>query len=266
MASRTSKITKSLVVIPVLIVCIAVLQLKGLTGPFARLLLMLPRPISAPLEAGAGALRRTTTNLISIRKLYVENAELKNRVQTLEQRVVALEGVQSENQTLRNTLGFALRPPTVVVPCTVIGRDPEGLTQTLVLSCGVDQGVLVGQGVVSSGYLIGKVVLVSGKSATVRLLTAPSTIVDARIAGKDLSGVLKGSFGSGLLLDYISETAEVSRGDVVATAGINDLVPPDILVGSIADIVKEPGALFYKLTVASPVDFRDLRYVHVLKP
>ncbi|MGK3945673.1 rod shape-determining protein MreC, partial [Streptomyces caeruleatus] len=92
---------------------------------------------------------------------------LKQRVANLEQQVSGLQGVESENAVLKATLGFADRPPVHVVPCTVVVRDPEGLTQTLLLSCGSAQGVVVGQGVVSQGYLIGKVILAASNSATV---------------------------------------------------------------------------------------------------
>lgn len=245
---------------------LAFLQVRGLTGYITRGVSAVPNPLLAPVRAGATAVRRVITNTASLRTLYVENAELKSRVQNLEKRIAELSNLQSENETLKSTLGFASKPPTALVPCTVVGRDPEGITQTLLLSCGANQGVAVGQGVVSRGYLIGKVLLVTSNTATVRLVTAPTMVIDVRLATRNISGVLRGSFGSGLLVDYIPETAEVAKGDLITTAGINDKIPPDILIGSISEAVKESGALFYKITVTSPVDLRDLRYVHVLKP
>ncbi|MBL8031253.1 MAG: rod shape-determining protein MreC, partial [Candidatus Doudnabacteria bacterium] len=139
-------------------------------------------------------------------------------------------------------------------------------TQTLLLSCGTEQGVVVGQGVVSQGYLIGKVVLATARNATIRLVTAPSTAVDVRVANRQASGVLRGSFGSGLELDFISDTSGVAVGDLVTTAGVNARIPPDVLIGSVAHVEKKAGALFSQVTVKSPVDLRDIRFVHVLQP
>jgi rod shape-determining protein MreC len=257
---------KSFAILFVIVFFLAVLQLKGYAGWLSRVFVVLPKPIVYPIEAVSRGVRQGVSAILSIRGLYVENAELKNRVLSLEQQAANFSALQSENETLKSELGFAAQPPVAIVPCTVAARDPAGITQTLLLSCGSAQGVAVGQGVVVSGYLVGKVVLVSSTTATVRLLTAPTTAVDVRLASRHTSGVLRGSFGSGLLLDYISQTTEIAKGDLVTTAGINGAIPPDILVGSVSDIGKERGALFYKITVSSPVDFRDLRFVHVLKP
>lgn len=242
------------------------MQVGGLAAVFDRALVVFPSFVAAPFQSAALSVRHGLRNVFSLRSVYVENAELKSRVQELEQRVSGLESVQGENETLRATLGFAERPKVSLVPCTVSGRDPEGLTQTLLLACGAEQGVTVGQGVTASGYLIGRVVLVSKTTATVRLITASTTTLDARIASRKVSGVLKGSFGSGLLLDFVPQTAEVRSGDLVTTAGINDKIPADVLIGSVADARKEQGALFYTITVVSPIDLRDIRFVHVLKP
>lgn len=264
--SNQSKLFRYGIGIVLVVGVLALLQVRGLTGAFTHAISSVPAPLLAPIRSVASGIRHGITNLASIRTLYVENADLKSRVQTLEHRIAELSNLQSENETLKSTLGFASKPPTALVPCTVVGRDPEGITQTLLLSCGVSQGVAVGQGVVSSGYLIGKVILATGTTATVRLVTAPTMAIDIRLATRQVSGVLRGSFGSGLLVDYISETTEIAKGDLITTAGINDKIPPDILVGSISSVVKDPGAIFYKITVTSPVDLRDLRYVHVLKP
>lgn len=222
--------------------------------------------LTSPVRYMAVWTRQSAASIASLRGLYVENAELKQRITDLEQQLAGLQGVESENVVLKATLGFANRPPAHIVPCTVATRDPEGLTQTLLLSCGTDQGVAVGQGVVSQGYLIGKVVLATPHNATIRLVTAPSTAVDVRVANRQVSGVLRGSFGSGLELDFISDTSGVAVGDLVTTAGVNARIPPDVLVGSIAHVEKKAGALFLQVTVKSPVDLRDIRFVHVLEP
>lgn len=266
MSIARPKLVRYILAILAGVVLLAILQIRGLTGVLTRTVAVIPSPLLVPFRAAATGVRHGITNVASIRTLYVENADLKSRLQALEQRIAELSNLQSENNTLKSTLGFASKPPTGLVPCTVVGRDPEGITQTLLLSCGSSQGVSSGQGVVSSGYLIGKVILTTGNTATVRLITAPAMVIDVRLATRQVSGVLRGSFGSGLLVDYISQTTEVAKGDLITTAGINDKIPPDILVGSISGVVKDQGALFYKITVTSPVDLRDLRYVHVLKP
>lgn len=266
MVYRTVKTIRYLAAVLVLVGVLFVVQVSGIAHVFDRVFVVYPSMIVAPVQGAAQSVRNAFRNIFSLRSVYVENAELKARAQELEQRVAGLEAVVAENETLRKTLGFTERPQADLIPCTVSGRDPEGLTQTLLLACGAAQGVSVGQGVAAAGYLIGRVVLVTHTTATVRLITASTTTLDVRIASRKVSGVLKGSFGSGLLLDFVPQTAEVRVGDLVTTAGINDRIPADVLIGSVAEARKEQGALFYAITVVSPVDLRDIRFVHVLKP
>lgn len=266
MVYRTAKSIRYLLALLGLVAVLVIVQVSGIAHVFDRLFVVYPSAVVAPVQAAAQSVRHGFRNVFSLRSVYVENAELKARVQELEQRVAGLEAVATENETLRKTLGFTERPQAALVPCTVSGRDPEGLTQTLLLACGAAQGVTVGQGVTAAGYLIGRVVLVTHTTATVRLITASTTTLDVRIASRKVNGVLKGSFGSGLLLDFVPQTADVRAGDLVTTAGINERIPPDVLIGSVAEARKEQGALFYAITVVSPVDLRDIRFVHVLKP
>jgi cell shape-determining protein MreC len=54
-------------------------------------------------------------------------------------------------------------------------------------------------------------------------------------------------------------------GDLVSSAGVNDLIPPDLLIGTVSEIIRVPGALFDQISLSSPVDLRDLRFVGVIK-
>ncbi len=266
MTHKNIKLLYRIVAILVVVGLLIVFQFRSFGGYLTRTLLVVPRFVTEPLTSVSTSLRQFVVGIVSIRKLYVENAELKNRIQVLEQSLAKNAGVIAENETLKSTLGFVAKPPVTLVPCTVIGRDPEGVTQALVVGCGTDKSLVVGQGVVSGGYLIGKVVLTRQSTAIVLLLTASTTSMDARVVNKKVSGVIKGSYGSGLLLDYISPIAHVEVGDLVTSAGINGAIPPDVLIGSVAEVSHESGALFDKISVSSSVDFRDIRFVHVLKP
>ncbi len=71
--------------------------------------------------------------------------------------------------------------------------------------------------------------------------------VDARISSINAEGVVKGSFGSGLVLDFISQNITLNKGDLVVTAGINNKIVPNIPIGEIGDIISDPNELFKKL-------------------
>lgn len=263
--AEKKRYAKPLVVGVVVAFGLAILQISGGGGFLSTLAGWVFQPIRTPVEAVSKSVRNTFRGALRLRGLYVENADLKERVRDLEVQVAAMASVESENQVLRNNLGFAESPPAELAACTVLARDPDGLTQTLLLSCGSNQGIKIGHGATAQGYLVGKVVLVNDNTSVVRLLVSPSVAVDAKVLGRNTSGVVKGSFGSGIILDLVPQTSGVVAGDLVTTAGINELIPSDVLIGSVTEIVRVPGALFDQISVSSPVDLRDLRFVYVIK-
>jgi rod shape-determining protein MreC len=260
-----SRQTKFFITSIAVVLFLAVLQLTGFGGWLSFVFGWVPQPIVIPIRKTSQIARKAFVGIGRLKSLYVENAELNIRLRELELKLATLTAVESENQVLKNTLGFVVKPPSEQVACTVLSRDPDGLTQTLLLSCGSEQGIKVGQGVIAEGYLIGKVVLTNSKTSTARLLVSPSVAVDAKVLGRKVSGIVRGSFGSGIALDLIPATSGVVTGDLVSSAGVNDLIPPDLLIGTVSEIIRVPGALFDQISLSSPVDLRDLRFVGVIK-
>ncbi|MBP9686953.1 MAG: hypothetical protein KBD66_04110, partial [Candidatus Doudnabacteria bacterium] len=134
MAYRIVKPVRYMVIVLGVVALFITLQFSGFAQIFDRVFVVYPSMVIAPFRSAALSVRHAFRNVFSLRSVYVENAELKVRMQELEQKVAGLESVTTENETLRQTLGFAERPNVGLVPCTVAGRDPEGLTQTLLLA------------------------------------------------------------------------------------------------------------------------------------
>ena len=260
-----SKIFFWFVVALVLTVLLTFLQTRGLLSPIQRSVLALPRPVLSVARAVALPLRQFIGTIYSIRGLVSDNTELRQRVSSLEEQLVTLGQYKEENEILKRELGFDSVPERQTLPCTVLAQDPEGLTDTAVINCGSANGVRVGQAVMSGGYLIGKTWLVNQTSSTIKLLTRPETAIDAKLSGTEVSGLIKGSFGSGILMDSILQTAKISTGDLVVTAGINESIPRNLLIGQAGQTISGANDLFKKVTVNSPVDFKNLTFVFVLK-
>lgn len=260
-----SKIFLWFVAVLVLVGVVIMLQSRGWFGPLQKFILYLPRPIIQASRNVANPVANFFSNIYSIRSIIKENNTLHVRVSELQEEVAALHFVRSENEALKSELGFVSRAPFILEPCTVLAQDPEGVTNTAVLNCGSAKGIRSGQAVVVGGYLVGKVFIVNPSTSTVRLITHPDLSLDAKISANNVAGLVKGSFGSGAVMDLISQTATVKTGDLVVSAGINELVPKDVLIGAVAEVVSGENDLFKKVTLTSPVHFNDLRYVFVIK-
>jgi rod shape-determining protein MreC len=136
----------------------------------------------------------------------------------------------------------------------------------MVLGCGSDTGIKVGQAVISQGYLLAKIVYVGSQTSTAVLITNNQSSVDAKISKNNVEGVVKGSFGSGLVFDLVSQSAEVNENDLVVTAGIDPNIPKNILIGEIGQTISGNNDLFKRMTLVSAVRPNLIDYVFVVKP
>jgi rod shape-determining protein MreC len=253
----------------VVALCIAavsiLMQTKGWFSPIQQFVLYLPRPVVTLSEKIIYPVKGFVKNVYTIRDIVRENNDLRRAVVLLEERMVEFNRTVEENALLKRELAFVEKSPLVLEPCTVLAQDPEGVTNTIVLNCGSSQGIRSGQAVVSDGVLVAKVFIVNNTTSTATLMTNSDFSVDARVSGTDVSGIVKGSFGSGITMDLISQTATVNPGDLVVTAGINEYIPKDVLIGEVGDIVSVPNDLFKKVTVRSPANYKNFDYVFVIK-
>lgn len=247
------------------VVLFFVLQLKGWLDPIRNAALKSPRPVIFLLKTVANPIKNFFGTIYQLEKISRENSQLKSKVIKLEQDLVQSNQGMRENEALRKELGFVKNSKTEMLPCTVLSQNSFGLTDSLVLNCGFNDGVSQGQAVISQGYLVGKVVYTSKSESTVLLATAADFSTDAKISQTNSTAIVKGSFGSGLILDQVMQSSDLQKGWLVVTAGINQAVPKNILIGEVSDIISSNNDLFKKAALISPVDFNNLEFVFVVK-
>jgi rod shape-determining protein MreC len=250
----------------VVITIALVLQLKGWLAPVEYLFLQLPRPAIIAVNTVLRPIQTVVGTVTALPELVTSNAQLTTEVGELKQQLVAMEQLKIENELLKNELEFRSKAPFNLEPCTVLSMDPQNTTDAIVINCGVDNGIKAGQAVMSNGYLVAKVVYVGEYSSTAVLITHSQSVIDAKAAKNDTEGVVKGSFGSGLVFDLVSQAAELAAGDLIVTAGINPEIPKNILIGQVDQTLSGDNDLFKRLTLVSPVKAHRLDYVFVVKP
>lgn len=250
----------------VIVVIALVLQLKGWLSPVEYLFLQLPRPAITTVNAVMRPVHTVVETLATLPELVAQNAQLSAEVGELKQQLVAMEQLRIENELFKNELEFRSKAPFNLESCTVLSVDPQNTTDAIIINCGEDNGIKAGQAVISNGYLVAKVVHVGKYNSTAVLITHSQSVIDAKAAKNDTEGVVKGSFGSGLVFDLVSQAADISAGDLVVTAGINPEIPKNILIGQVDQTLSGDNDLFKRLTLVSPVKAHRLDYVFVVKP
>ena len=128
---------------------------------------------------------------------------------------------------------------------------------------GSADGIVKGQAVIDENGLVGRVDLVSERSARVRLLTDARLGVGVRDLETNETGWVEGQGASeALRLEMFSATEGVNEGDLIVTDGSR--FPPGITVGRVvASAEPEAGfALFADVTPS--VEFSRIDFVKVI--
>jgi len=246
-------------------VILLVLQNKGYLDAIKGVIIQAPRPIIQAGRTISLPVKNFFGTLYGLRDVVKENAELHNQLFSLQQRIVLLDLYARENELLKQELGFKEKSVHSLQSCTVLAIDPEGLTDAMQLNCGKQDGVLVGQAVVAQDHLVGKIVYAGENSSTARLLTSPQALIDARVSKTGEDGLVGGSFNSGIVIDWLSQSQPLEKGDIIVTAGINSLIPRNIIIGQVGEVLSHSNDLFKKAAIVSPIRFNDLQYVFVVK-
>jgi rod shape-determining protein MreC len=249
----------------VLTAVLAVFQAKGWLGSIRTAALEAPRPVIILVEDITLPVKNFFSTVYSLRSITQENSQLKAQVSQLQQQLAQYQEESRENDALRAELGFVQNSKQALAPCTVLSENPFGMTDALVLNCGSGDGVDVGEAVISQGYLVGKIIYSTDHSSTALLVTDANFSTDARVSQTNATAIVKGSFGSGIILDQVPQTSDLKNGWLIVTAGINAQIPKGILIGEVGNILSGGSDLFKQAALASPIDFNNLQFVFVVK-
>jgi rod shape-determining protein MreC len=215
-----------------------------------------------------------TSDLVGAKQ---ENEKLRTQIEALRQRVIQEQTAVSENDRLRDLLGFVDGPSFPAgftgVSTRVVGRPPSAYNQEVLIAAGSSAGVKRNDPVVTEDGLVGLVTNVTSNGAKVTLLTDQSSAVSAIVLESGAAGLVRHgpSDSSALVLDRVGKDESVEDGNLVITAGwrsgkLESLYPRGIPVGMVKSVGQQDVDLYKRIQVAPLVNFDALAEVIVLVP
>jgi rod shape-determining protein MreC len=197
--------------------------------------------------------------------LRKQNNDLAARLASLEVDKSQMNELQHENKTLKSELGFLDKNQnTQLLPARIIGRDPDTFLDHIIVDRGSDDGVKVGQAVVSGDILVGQVKNVSSNHSEVTLITSKDSLILAMLQTSRANGLLIGGI-SGLVLQNISQDVQYNSGEYVITSGLDGELKPGILIGTAKAIQSSSSDLYKNITVEPLADLSKLELVFIMK-
>lgn len=240
---------------------------EGETGPLRRLrraVLAASAPVAlagdwvtSPVRAVGEWFHGVGVSRTEVDELRRQNAELRARVAELEE-------ARLENERLRALVEFAEASELEARGARIIGRPSTTWEGVITIDQGTDDGIAVGMPVLAQQGLLGQVVQTSARSARVRLITDQRSGVAALVQRSRAPGIVKGSIGGALTLDFVDPKTVPRRGDVVLTSGLGGVYPKGLLVGEVVNVEMRANDLHPRVELASAVPFDDLEEVLVL--
>ena len=158
------------------------------------------------------------------------------------------------------------------VRARVIAKDPNLWFDQVTIDKGTGSGIQRNQAVVNGQGLVGRVTEVTGSTAIVTLITNHTTEIGGKISVSGVQGLVGVEAGhpTDLVLGSLSSKDEVSRGQIVVTAGTTSKVdrfpspyPRDIPIGRVTR-VDDLGTDDEQAHVAPFADLRSLDLIEVL--
>ncbi len=199
-----------------------------------------------------------------------ENETLRRQNIEFSSEVARSREAQRENERLRRLLSMADTSKFALQPARIISMDINQAYNYLTINVGRNDSVDVDMAVVDENGIIGKVILVSDNYARVMPYNNPNFRVPATILPIGATGVVRWDpdHRHRLLMDYVSRTERVLRGQLVVTSGFSGIFPPGYSVGYVDSTATETGKNEMQIILypSSPIDKAEYVFVVLQKP
>ena len=222
---------------------------------------------AAAVSNGVSSLWEKYTNIDAIleenEKLTAENAELRGQM-------VDYDKLKAENEAYKALTNIQEQHPEMsYVSSFVIGRDPLDSFYGFTLDQGSLDGVEANDAITSDeGYLLGVVTEVDLTSCKVMTILHPSFNAAGVVSRTRENGILNGNTtyaADGLCtLTNLERSTETHAGDQVITTGLGGVFPPDLLVGTVQDVVPETSGKSSIAVVRPGADPRTAKHVFIV--
>lgn len=231
--------------------------------------------VAGPLETAAHAVASPFADLGGY---FQSNSSLRSEIGRLQAQNAQLRGQAALTQLERARIaevdaltGLARSTGYTLLTAHVIAIGPaQSFTRTMTIDAGTSSGVHPDLTVVDSGGLVGRVVAATSTTATVLLITDPTSVVGARLGSNLQLGTITGESNveSTNILDFelSDSTASISKGATITTWGSPNGIPyvAGIPIGTVSAVTSTPRDLAVHASVQPFARFGSLDIVGVV--
>ena len=195
-----------------------------------------------------GSTWRGYVSLVGTRR---KNRRLREELTRLRLENQITEELLIENERLRKLLDFKNQPDRSSLSIRVIGKTVSPSSSMLTISKGAGHGIEKNMAVITDAGVVGRIQTVLANTAKVILITDPGNTLAVRVQRNREEGLLEGKI-SHCALKYVSFYADIQKGDLLVTSGLDGIYPKGLPVAMVTRVSKHE-ANPYQSVVAEPV-------------
>ena len=185
--------------------------------------------------------------------LLEKNKALESRLLVLERRAQRNASLAAENARLRELLNASKVLDDEVIVTQIIGLTPDPLSHEIILDKGSNDGLEKGQTVLDANGLMGQVVHTGAYTSRAILISDNSHAVPVEVNRNGLRAVLLGTGNrSRMELAHVPDTADIRKGDLLASSGLGGRFPQGYPVARVSSVEHDPGEPFARV-IAEPM-------------
>ena len=223
-------------------------------------------PLQQAAHAPVDYLKDAGSYFSSIARFQDENARLKRAQLNGAETLLRTRQLEAENERLRKLLDVKGRQQANgrVAQILYAARDP--FSRRVIVDKGQQDKIIAGQPVVDAAGVVGQVTRVFPFVSEITLITDKDQAVPVQIVRNGLRSVVFGLGNGQLELRFMPANADVQKGDLLVTSGLDGIFLPGFPVAKVVQIERDTSYSFARIYCVPLAGVENFGEVMVLDP
>jgi len=195
-------------------------------------------PITRALTTVAGPFYRAGSTFSRMREAALYDALPEDAMDRLITENAKLHSLSAENEALKDAVDYRERFTEDLLLARVVSPVSDASFFGLIIDRGADDGVRVGQPVITGdGIMVGKILSVRAQTSAILLLSDSRSRLAVAVQNEtNTIGVLEGDRGIAMTISLVPISEQLAPGKTIITSGLEPGIRRGLVVGTIDSV------------------------------
>ena len=224
-------------------------------------------PVQYLINLPKNFIQKLNTNFSERKKILQENKVLKKDNFELRSQVLQVYKLESENKRLYDLLDSQPKKDNSYIFADIIAVSPIAEKHQIVINKGSRDNVVIGSAVADSNGILGHIIRDQIFGSEVLLISDREHAIPIEIVRTSLRSIAVGIGNyNELRINTLPTNTDVKTGDVLITSGLGGRYPEGFPVGTVKDVINNPGESFLEISVTPFGNLKTINEIWVIQP